>query len=821
MRTHLKGQRFTTMASTLALAVASPVALAQTQQAQQGSEASVPLLEEIVVTAQKREQTLQEVPVSLEVLSGDMLQVERIFSLQELARFNPALNFRNDANGTNTAFALRGIGGFAAQAGIEPAIGIVVDGVPYARAAEFFAADLEDIQRVEILKGPQGTLFGASNAGGVVNITTRKPSEQFEASAEFSGTSDEEFATRASISGALSDRIRGRASGYFKTREGHLVNVFTDEGDLSRLGEQEEIGFRGVLDIDLLEDVTVLLTGSYNELDRSQSRQPTVVEPEALFGDVGPARLAAQGLGDPILGQQVVDDPFLVSQDGLSEEDIDRWRVSATVSWDISSSISLTSITSYTDFDDIADIDVDSSAAGPLNDFGLQSLVGIPRTNTNIKRPISARTFTSSADYVTQELRLEGVGDTFDWTFGGYYQNLQDNFDISTPFFSKGAGGRPPNVFLSGPRDANIDRQLYSTFADATWHGPYNLDFFGGLRVIQERGKVRFQRTVTIIPDDSDLLTLLPDDGGTVLVDPSALNNIADISFRTGTSPTGWAGRTGVSWRYTPDHSFYFQASRGFTGFGVNTGNATTAETAIVNPSTSRSLEVGTKSILFDSLRVNLALFATEVKDLQASILPGAGQIDVFNAGRLRSKGVEGDLQWVVPWLPDLQLSAAFTLMDTDLKDLVQPCFPGQTAEQGCLDLDGDGSREQDLQNRPTLDAPNQAFNIRARYDLDSSVTGLPFNVYIAPSYSWKSRVATNIAFNPDASFIDSFGVLDLSVGFVSRDERFELTVFGTNITDKQFVGNIQQQPTVTGLAAVNVPRDARDIWGGSFKINF
>lgn len=770
-----------------------------------------PVLEEIVVTAQKREQTLQEVPVSLDVLSSETLAVQQVYSVEDLAAFNPSLNFRLDANATNTAFSLRGIGGFAAQSGIEPAIGMVVDGVPYARGAEFFAAQLEDIQRVEILKGPQGTLFGASNAGGVVNIVSKRPTEEFEAAAEGSGTSDEEFTGRVMMSGALTEGIRARVSAFVRTREGHLKNIFADEGDLSRLGEQKSIGFRGMLDFDLGPDATLLLTGEYNEIDRSNARQPIVVE----NGPVGAARLAAQGLGDPVLGQRVIDDLFLVAQDGADEEDIDRWRISATLNWSLTDSISLTSISSYTDFDDNSDIDVDSSPAGPFNNFGLITLVGVPRTNTNIERPIDSRTFTATANYVTQELRLEGTGEVLDWTAGGYYQNLQDNFNISTPLIN---GGN----FISGPRFANIDRQLFSAFADATWHGPAGVDIFGGIRFIQERGRVDFRRSQTVVPYTSPLLTLLPDDGGTVIVDPSVLNNINNIRFKAGTSPTGWAGRTGISWEYSPEANFYFTVSRGFTGFGVNTGNTTTADTAFVRPSTSRSFEAGTKMELMDSLRFNLALFATEVKDLQANVNPGAGAINTFNAGRLKSKGVEGDLTWVVPGIRDLTLNASFTLMDTDIKDLVQPCFPGQTAAQGCLDLDGNSTFEQDLENKPGVDAPNQAFNIRARYDIYLSETAdMPFNMYIAPSYTWKSEVAFNIAFDPRASFQKAYGLLDLTIGFVSEDERYELIFFGKNMLDKQFASNVQLQANVTGLASAGVSRDARDRWGGALKVRF
>jgi len=448
------------------------------------------------------------------------------------------------------------------------------------------------------------------------------------------------------------------------------------------------------------------------------------------------------------------------------------------------------------------------------------SLMGIPRTNTNINRPVNSRTADTGVQYFTQEMRLEETGESIDWTLGGFYENLNELFNISTPFFARGAGGRPSGVLLSGPRFANMHRQLFSIFADGTWHTPFDIDVFAGIRGIQERGRVDFRRTVTIQPENSNLLTILPENGGTVLVDRSGLDNILDLAFSGGTSPTSWAGRAGLSWDYTSDVNFYFSASRGYTGFGVNTGNSTNPSILFVRPSTSRAFEVGTKSVLFGQLRINLAGFLTFVKDLQANVIPGAGMLNTFNAGGLRSKGIEGDLEWVVPQIPGLVLNASFTFLSTDLKDLIQPCFPGQTAAQGCLDLNGDGKFEQDLQNKPSVDAPSRAFNLRARYDL-RDVAGLPFDAYIVPSYTWKSKVAFNLSFDPVASFQDPVGLLDLTVGFVSKDGRYELTLFGKNILNKQFFGNLQVQATITGLASATVPFDAQDRWGATLHVRF
>jgi len=305
------------------------------QPAQRGSETSTEgepsLLEEIVVTAQKREQTLQEVPVSVEVLDGEQLAFNQVYTLEEVAKFNPSLTFRSDIAGVNTAFALRGVGGFAAQGGIEPAIGVVIDGVSLARGAEFFTANVEDVQRVEILKGPQGTLFGASNAGGVVNIVTRTPTSEFEASVEGSATTDEEFSGRVVLSGPITDTIRARISSFIRSREGHIENIFADSGDLSRLGEQKSVGVRARIEFDLGSDALFTIGGNFNHLDRSNARQPQRVED----GPVGDARRIALGLGNPALGQRVLDDPFLQSQNGLNEERFNRYRVSGTFRWDI------------------------------------------------------------------------------------------------------------------------------------------------------------------------------------------------------------------------------------------------------------------------------------------------------------------------------------------------------------------------------------------------------------------------------------------------------------------------------------------------------
>ena len=221
-------------------------------------------LEEIVVTAQKREQTYLDVPVSVTSISNEVLEMANAREFQDLVQVTPSLTYSESTDMRGSGVLIRGVWTTAFQSGVEPTVSTVVYGVVLGRTGNFLS-DLVDIERVEVLRGPQGTLFGKNASAGVVNVITRRPTEEFEGVIRVSATDDDQQTVEGSVSGALTDSLRGRLTGFWKDFDGYLDNRFN--GD--QFNGSESWGLRGKLDIDLSDNVNLLLIADYSEQDRS------------------------------------------------------------------------------------------------------------------------------------------------------------------------------------------------------------------------------------------------------------------------------------------------------------------------------------------------------------------------------------------------------------------------------------------------------------------------------------------------------------------------------------------------------------------------
>lgn len=219
-------------------------------------------LEEVLVTAQRREQSVQDVPISINVYGGDMLVELKIDSVSDLVLQEPSLTLRAGSGPNQVLFGMRGFSNLVEGLGIQPAVALAVDGVPLAMDTEF-AMDMADISRVEVLKGPQGTLFGGSAVGGLINLVRKRPSDIFEGFVEVQATDDKELLFKAMVSGPLADDIDGRLYTYSKSRDGHMINAFPGGKDA---GGEEEKGLVGKLLFTPRDNLDVLLTADYRDL---------------------------------------------------------------------------------------------------------------------------------------------------------------------------------------------------------------------------------------------------------------------------------------------------------------------------------------------------------------------------------------------------------------------------------------------------------------------------------------------------------------------------------------------------------------------------
>ena len=227
------------------------------------SAASVRRLGAVTVTAQKREQSLQDVPIVVTALSGELLNDAGVQDIKELTVVTPGLLVTSSSKQANTTARIRGVGTVGDNPGLESSVGVVVDGVPRARNGVSFG-DLGEIERIEVLKGPQGTLFGKSTSAGVINIVTKKPSDEFESIFEVGIGNKDFLRTSGEITGPLSDTVSGRLYGVYEERGG-LLDVETGNGPRTKdeTSQYDFYSFRGQLLFEPSSELEILLSADY------------------------------------------------------------------------------------------------------------------------------------------------------------------------------------------------------------------------------------------------------------------------------------------------------------------------------------------------------------------------------------------------------------------------------------------------------------------------------------------------------------------------------------------------------------------------------
>src|SRR5690606_23612454 len=260
--------------------------------------------------------------------------------------------------------------------------------------------------------------------------------------------------------------------------------------------------------------------------------------------------------------------------------------------------------------------------------------------------------------------------------------------------------------------------------------------------------------------------------------------------------------RLGASWQLTPDMRLYVTGSRGFVGAGANVGRSGVLDNVFLEPSVADSVEIGMKATLLGRLRLNVALFDQEVKDLQTSrLISGTTSTELVNAGRLESQGFEADLTWLAS--EHLSVDAGLSYIDSEFRDLVQPCYFGQTPAEGCT------ATTQVIDGKPAVGTPELKYNLTLNGQVPLKGTAL--TAFGSLAWVWQDDVQFNLNFDP-LTVQESYGLLDLTIGL--RREHFEVALVGKNITDEQFVSSAAEAFGALGRVFVTPARDARRYFG-------
>ena len=344
-------------------------------------------LEEIVVTSTKRQSTLQEIPVAVSVIQGADIKESQILDIKDLQFLVPSLRITQLQSSGNTNFIIRGFGNGANNAGIEPSVGVFIDGVYRSRSAAALN-DLPNLERIEVLRGPQSTLFGKNASAGVISVVTAKPNlDAVEGSASLTVGDYSQVIVKADVNGPLSETAGFSLSGSFNQRDGYYDNLAGGDP----LGELNRYGVRGQLYFVPSDELEVRIIADYSDLD------------EACCGVAnlqnGPTGGAIVAIG----GNLVPNAPFAYQgyYDFTPTNQFESSGISAQFDYDINDAVTLTSITSFRNLARLENGDVDFTSA-PLLD---------PDTGTRTDVDI---------DTITQEFRLAGATETTSWIVGAY-----------------------------------------------------------------------------------------------------------------------------------------------------------------------------------------------------------------------------------------------------------------------------------------------------------------------------------------------------------------------------------------------------------------
>jgi iron complex outermembrane receptor protein len=741
--------------------------------------------EEVIITSRLREEDVQAVPVAVSVIGQQKLEDTGSYNVGLLAQLTPTVQFFS-SNPRNTAITIRGLGtSFGlTNDGLEAGVGLYIDQVYMSRpAAATF--DFIDVERVEVLRGPQGTLFGKNTTAGAINIVIREPTFERQIKADVSAGNYGFWQGKASISGSLAGTVlAGRLSVSGTLRDGTLHNVTSGKD----VNNQNDFGTRAQLLYRPNDQFRLRLTGDYN---RQQSvccaqlfvRVGTTLKPAA---QQFPALAAAAGYVPATL------DPFdrLVDTNTPARANQVIGGISAIADWNLGP-VRLTSVSAWRtwNWDPASD-----------RDFTRLSI------QTQSKNP-------DNQNQYSEELRVASNGkQTVDYVAGLYY--FRQKID-ATPIAEYGADATrwllpqdltlPANL-LDGYRatgEAHSDTKSYAAFAQATWNITDNLHFTPGLRYTYEDKTGSFDQLVSagMPPANANQL--------------SRKNSIArEQHYSAAFSDGSLAGTANLAYDITKDIHAYVSYSRGHKSGGINlagipldAGGNPIVTTAVVKPEDVSSYEIGLKNQFFNGrVTVNLAAFDTKVHNYQVNVVdsgPGALRGYLSNIDKVSSHGIELDSAFVANENLSGYVSAAWT-EGKYVSFANGPCP---------LELNNGATVACNLSGRPLPGLSKWVVSAGGEYR-HSAFDGM---AYFGVDASYRTSLHSDAA---DSKYlrIDGYSLVNVRVGYISSGP-WEASVWVKNLFDTDYFQYLSAQAGNSG-AVFGLPGDPRT-FGVTFRVRY
>jgi iron complex outermembrane receptor protein len=704
------------------------------------------VFEIINITASKRTESIQDVPMAVSAFSGDTLKKLGIQEGLNVTQHVPNMNFfAIFGEASSPSMSIRGVSLVNFSDSWEAPVSIYVDDV-YLGNPSGSSMQLFDISRLEVLKGPQGTLFGRNSTGGLVNYITNNPHDDFEAKASVQFGSYNQKIVEGVLNVPLTDGIRARlavkmnkADGW-QTNNASPVNDYGLDVDTQDLNSTDTQGYRLKLAFDLGKESELLLDFHGNEADQTSVGFAHMGYLDPVTGDRCSIKRIQQGectsntfgtTGIAEAGGKFGPENVSSSISGGTFTQIKTTGISAKLTSPLTHNITLTSITALEEMDKFLQDDGDG--------------VGLSGVGFNV---FFDEQYTTDTKQITQELRLNGNTTYTKWVAGLYYYDDSRQMRTQNPAGADFAAAVP--IGYAHQEDVQLETESSAIFGQLDYDINEDLTVVAGLRYTTDDRTYHYERPVSYYGP----------------LDPNDANGDGDFNdpIDDTLDEDGFSGRLGLNYNLGADTLLYTSISTGSRAGGFSASyNSKPEAFKPVKQEKNTSIEAGFKTTILDGkARINGAVFKYTLKDFQAQVFEtvATGSV-ILNAGDVEGMGAELDLTYAVT--EDFEVIASLGLLDTEMDSNKSTIVGGQT-----VSLDG--------VSLPS--APEVSYSLISRYYIG--------NVSLQFDYSWQDKHFLQVENDP-YSESPSYGIANASIDWTSEDGTWGVSFFAQNLADEEY----------------------------------
>lgn len=691
------------------------------------------MLEEVVVTARKQPETLLETPIAVSVLDASFFEASGFNTMDDVVKFVPGFDYSptntTRANGTK----IRGISTFSFSDGFESSVATVIDGVVMGREAQGFF-DLFDIEALEVIKGPQGTLFGKNASAGVVNVRTKKPEFEFSAGGDFTYGSYNELRFRGSVTGPIVDDLLAyRLTGSKHEYDGKTDNALPGQDDVNN---KDTWSLRGKLLYTPTDKFDALLTVDTVKEDNACciSTYRAAGEPSFLLdlalnntnNNVSQLQDSLSQLGiEPGPSNRTV----AIFDDRINQES-EANGIALEMNYELSWA-TLTSITAWRDWE--------------IDEFNEAD--GLSLSDVNNRNGTA-----SSSEQFSQEFRLAGnINESVSYVGGLFFfdQDLEADgtvfIELALPF--------PPFFNVATNAQRTVDTKSTALFGEFTFALTDDLSLILGGRYTDEEVSATYDRVGTPILEGA----------------PFGFFFGPNLSGQQTVKDTNFSGRAILRYFISDETMTYVSWSEGYKGAGIDVAESANAAAVttpgglpVLPPEIPELWELGFKTRLLENrLSLNAVVFRQSIEDVQAISTDGQGNTTNLSIDEVLSQGLELDLQFAAS--DQLTFTASVTYLDVTFEEY---------------------NERPDLEGSPYSDVPETAFSFTSDYRFEFGASG--YSGFARAEYFWQDDKNTSLGGDADRD-VDSYGLLNIRAGIRSPDDKYSVTIAAENVTDEDY----------------------------------